>query len=178
VHMRTYTKFVSIAVCLAFVLAACGSDSKSTTTDEETTVSVADTSATETSDPAATDSSVDDSDTSVDNSGDDDAVTLKDEEGFLVDDAGMTLYIFSNDPPDTSTCSGGCAETWPPLLVGDSGFTAHGNLETTDYNLSTRDDGTTQVTYQGQPLYYYAGDSSPGDRNGDGIGGVWFAVEF
>ena len=39
-----------------------------------------------------------------------------------------------------------------------------------------RDDGLGQLTYLGSPPYYYSGDSAPGDRNGDGVGGVWFAV--
>jgi predicted lipoprotein with Yx(FWY)xxD motif len=30
-----------------------------------------------------------------------------------------------------------------------------------------RSDGSTQVTYNGKPLYFYAGDVAPGDTNGN-----------
>ena len=41
---------------------------------------------------------------------------------------------------------------------------------------TTRDDGTTQVTYDGHPLYLYSGDTAAGDANGEGVGDIWFAV--
>ena len=93
----------------------------------------------------------------------------------LVDGTGRTLYLFENDTGTTSTCTGGCAGTWPALVTGGApaagaGATA-GMLGTT-----TRDDGTTQVTYDGHPLYLYSGDSASGDANGEGIGDVWYAV--
>ncbi len=169
------SRFVPIAICLALGVVACSDDSSSTTTDA-TTPAVTDapeTSATDAPETSATDAP----DTSVDNSGGDDGLSLTRNGDFLVDGAGMTLYIFTNDPPDTSTCNAGCDATWPPLLVGASGFTLV-DLDPTDYNAIPRDDGSTQVTYQGQPLYYYAGDSADGDQNGDGVGGVWFAVDL
>jgi len=90
---------------------------------------------------------------------------------FLTDAQGMTLYVFKKDTPNTSTCTGGCAALWPPfaasppltLPAGVGG--ALGTI--------TRADGTPQVTYDGRPLYHYAGDKQPGDTKGQGIGGVW-----
>ncbi|MCL4393531.1 MAG: hypothetical protein M1482_01745 [Chloroflexi bacterium] len=32
------------------------------------------------------------------------------------------------------------------------------------------------MTYDGHPLYYYAGDKSPGDVKGHGIGGLWHVL--
>jgi predicted lipoprotein with Yx(FWY)xxD motif len=89
---------------------------------------------------------------------------------ILVDGAsGMTLYVFASDVANSgkSACNSGCATTWPPLTVA-SGITpsasagASGKLGTI-----TRDDGTTQVTYNGLPLHHYSGDSAPGDTNGN-----------
>jgi predicted lipoprotein with Yx(FWY)xxD motif len=37
-------------------------------------------------------------------------------------------------------------------------------------------DGSTQVTLNGWPLYYYAGESAAGDTNGQGVGGVWWVL--
>jgi len=170
----TRSRILPIAICFTFGLAACGDDSTSTTDDVTTPASAPETIATSESETSATDAT----DTTVDDSSSGDEVVLKNEGGFLVDGAGMTLYIFANDPPDTSTCNTGCVDTWPPLLAGASGFTLQGDLDPTDYNVATRDDGSSQITYQGQPLYYYAGDSAPGDTNGDGIGGVWFTVDL
>ena len=86
---------------------------------------------------------------------------------------GMTLYILTTDTSTTSSCTGGCATTWPPL-TGIAGDVAAGNGVSGTFGTITRDDGSQQVTYNGHPLYYYSGDSAPGDANGEGSGGVWF----
>lgn len=83
---------------------------------------------------------------------------------------GRTLYVFTNDTANTSNCEGGCASTWPPLYA-DPGATSRG-----EFNVMTRSDGTTQWALRGNPLYFYTGDSAPGETNGEGIGGVWFAA--
>ena len=36
---------------------------------------------------------------------------------FLVDSKGLTLYLFTSDTPNTSTCYASCATAWPPLLT-------------------------------------------------------------
>jgi len=87
---------------------------------------------------------------------------------------GMTLYILTNDTDGTSTCTAGCATTWPPLLGDGSQVTIGDGDIVGTFGTSTRDDGALQVTYDGQPLYYYSGDSAAGDSNGDGASGVWF----
>lgn len=93
----------------------------------------------------------------------------------LVDGTGRTLYLFESDTGTTSTCTGSCAGTWPALLT--SGAPASGaGASSGMLGTTARDDGTTQVTYDGHPLYLYSGDSAAGDANGEGIGGVWFAV--
>jgi predicted lipoprotein with Yx(FWY)xxD motif len=95
---------------------------------------------------------------------------------FLVDSQGMTLYRFANDEPGVSNCNGGCAEAWPPLLVGeDETPTAEGLSG--ELGVITRDDGTLQVTYNDMPLYFWASDAAPGDTTGHGVNDVWFVVE-
>ncbi|MCH8109322.1 MAG: DUF11 domain-containing protein [Chloroflexi bacterium] len=94
---------------------------------------------------------------------------------ILVDHSGRSLYLFTDDEADTSSCTGGCALTWPPLLtVGDpaAGDGASADLLRT----TTRDDGSVQVTYNGAPLYFFSGDDKPGDANGQDVGNVWFVV--
>ena len=94
---------------------------------------------------------------------------------ILVDGGGNTLYLLTSDEQSVSTCSGGCASAWPPLVtVGDpiAGEGVDGGLLGT----ITREDGSAQVAYNGWPLYSYGGDQKPGDANGQEVGGVWFAV--
>ena len=93
----------------------------------------------------------------------------------LVDDAGMTLYLYTKDTPSVTNCYGKCEVAWPPLLalgqptLGDG--VASGLISTT-----LRKDGTAQVTYNGWPLYYYAKDSAAGDTTGQAVGKVWWVV--
>ena len=104
--------------------------------------------------------------------GDTNAVIVTD--SILTDSAGNTLYSFDNDEAGVSNCTGSCTDIWPPLIVnGDA--TAGDGVEGTLATI-TRDDGTTQVTYNDQPLYYYINDETAGDRNGDDVGGVWHIV--
>jgi predicted lipoprotein with Yx(FWY)xxD motif len=93
----------------------------------------------------------------------------------LVDGTGRTLYLFESDTGTTSTCTGSCAGMWP-ALVTDGTATAGAGAASAMLGTTTRDDGTTQVTYDGHPLYLYSGDSAAGDANGQGIGDVWYAV--
>jgi predicted lipoprotein with Yx(FWY)xxD motif len=94
---------------------------------------------------------------------------------ILTDSQGMTLYFDLNDSPDMSTCSGACANAWPPLRPPAEGLVA-GPGVTGTLGVITRDDSSQQVTYNGMPLYYFVRDTSPGDTNGQGstgAGGRW-----
>jgi predicted lipoprotein with Yx(FWY)xxD motif len=94
---------------------------------------------------------------------------------ILVDAQGRTLYAFTNDVNAQSTCTGTCAEAWPPQIVDESWTVAPG-LDTGIFSTSARADGTLQLMAGKFPLYYFSGDAKPGDVNGQGSGGVWFAV--
>lgn len=104
------------------------------------------------------------------------AVDKSDDYGrMLVDGDGLALYVFFSDAEDTSTCYDACAENWPPLLT-DGDAKAKGKAKGGLLGTTERDDGTTQVTYDGQPLYYYTDDTEPGDVLGYGNGDVWYPV--
>ncbi|MEM8534635.1 MAG: hypothetical protein AAGF95_27580 [Chloroflexota bacterium] len=103
---------------------------------------------------------------------------MNEELGTILTDAdGNTLYRFLNDEGGMSVCYDGCAANWPPLLVGAEGTTA-GLGVTGELGTTTRRDGNQQVTYNGEPLYFFANDENPGDTNGQGLGEVWFVIEL
>ena len=94
---------------------------------------------------------------------------------FLVDDKGMTLYLFTKDTPNTSNCYDKCATAWPPLLTTGQPAAGEG-VDASLLGTTQRTDGTIQVTYNGWPLYYYPKDKAPGDVTGQDVGDVWFVV--
>lgn len=93
--------------------------------------------------------------------------------GAIVTDAkGVTLYQFKRDSGGTSACYGQCATIWPPLLATGR-LRAGPGLKTSLLGTTQRTDGTTQVTYAGHPLYYFARDAKAGDTNGQGFLNLW-----
>ncbi len=94
-------------------------------------------------------------------------------DGVLVGPNGMTLYTFDKDAAGSgkSVCNGPCATNWPPLMV------AQGESASGDFSIITRDDGGKQWAIKGKPLYYWAKDSKPGDKTGDGFNNVWHAAK-
>ena len=106
------------------------------------------------------------------------AVSSSDELGsFLVANNGMTLYMFTNDEPGVSNCTGDCAEAWPPYTVGANDKLAAPADAMGELTTIEREDGSLQVAYNGMPLYFWAEDTAPGDTTGQGVGDVWFVVE-
>lgn len=94
-------------------------------------------------------------------------------ETVLTNPQGMTLYYFT---PDTSTkiaCTGGCAQSWPPLAFKGSG-TPEGDAPLSGKLTVVNGADGTQIEYNGHPLYTYSGDSAPGQTNGQGLFGKWF----
>ena len=97
--------------------------------------------------------------------------------GTVLDNArGFTLYHLTTDSSNKTTCTGGCSQVWPPLLSPNGTLPASPGVMGA-FGTLKRPDGTIQITFNGMPLYTYAGDSGPGQSNGQGIGGVWFAVK-
>lgn len=156
--MRSRKAFASAAIlaALTVALAACGGndDGASGTAAPETTAAPATTAAQEAGGATV-------------------AVASSALGDILVDAEGRTLYAFTKDKGDQSACSGDCANSWPALTgTATAGTGAQASLLST----SMQADGNSQVTYDGRPLYYFAGDTKPGDTNGQAVGNVWFAV--
>lgn len=160
--MRRWSVLAPIAA-LGVFLAACGE---------------------ETSDPAAG-SEAEGTETAVDAGADEDgadppsdrhlAVADSDLGQILVDGDGMTLYLFTEDPPGESVCFDDCLAAWPPLLVDGEPSVGEGVDEQLVGTIE-RDDGSTQVTYDGAPLYLWSSDGQPGDVTGQDVQGVWYVV--
>ena len=96
---------------------------------------------------------------------------------ILVDGEGTSLYMFDTDEQGSgsSTCSGDCAEAWPPLTV--DGSPSAGDDVSAEITTLERDDGSTQVAADGWPLYYWQNDEEPGDATGQGVNEVWWVLD-
>jgi predicted lipoprotein with Yx(FWY)xxD motif len=98
---------------------------------------------------------------------------------FLTDGSGRAVYLWTKDGKDSSACSGACAGAWPPVTATGA-VTASGGVNTADLSTITTSGGGKQVVYDGHPLYYFSGDSGPGQVNGqgsDGFGAKWWLVD-
>ena len=97
---------------------------------------------------------------------------------ILVGANGRTLYVFDKDQPNKSECSGPCVSAWPVDQTSGTPKAGSG-VKASLLGMIKRSDGTTQVTYNHHPLYYYSGDTASGQQNGQGInayGALWYVV--
>ena len=161
--MTRLFSFAALAVAAALVLAACGGSSSSSTSGSGSTPSYG------TAKPPTSNSS---SAASV--------VSTKTSSlgTFLVDANGRTLYLWDADHGATSTCSGACAQAWPPL-TSTTTPKASGAVKASLLGTTKRPDGTSEVTYAGHPLYTFAGDTQAGQTTGqgsNGFGAPWWVI--
>ncbi|MGP4003861.1 COG4315 family predicted lipoprotein [Streptomyces sp. 8N706] len=94
---------------------------------------------------------------------------------ILVDQSGRTLYGFTKDKEGADACKADCIAVWP-ALTSTSEVKAGGGARTSLLHGTERAQGAVQATYGEWPLYYYVGDTAPGDLNGQGLDGEWFVV--
>ena len=90
----------------------------------------------------------------------------------------QAIYLFDKEASDTSECYGACAEAWPPVLSEGDPRAGEG-VDAKLLGTTKRDDGSTQVTYGGHPLYYYVHDP-PGEvlcHDVEEFGGLWLVVD-
>ena len=99
----------------------------------------------------------------------------------LVDGQGRVLYLFAADKTSDSTCYDACATAWPPLLTDKGAKIDAMHMATAALTgTTTRKDGTLQVTYNGHPLYYFQGDTQPGQITCQAVsnfGAAWYVVD-
>ncbi len=166
-RIRT-TPVVALLGATALLLAACG--------DTDEPADLVDDEVGEAPEPEAEPEAEDEADDA--DAADDVTLAVGETElgAHLVDGDGLTLYLFDVDEPGTSNCTDECLDAWPPLTVEADptfGEAVDGALVGT---IEREDDGSTQVTYDGLPLYYWAGDAEPGDVEGQGVQDVWWVV--
>jgi predicted lipoprotein with Yx(FWY)xxD motif len=146
-------KLILPTVAVSLLLAACGSSSSSTTT----TTSNA---------PAAQNTSS----AALVKTGSSSLGTI------LVNGSGMTLYHLSAEKNGKFICTASaCTAVWHPVTVS-AGTAPSGQVSS--LGVVKRPDGTTQVTYKGEPLYTFASDQKPGETKGQGFKdvGTWTVV--
>lgn len=151
-----------LLLATAAVLAACGSSANTSSNNSNAGAAATSSAATPTATPAATL-----------------AINTASVSGVgtvLVDASGHTLYRFTPDAAGQTACTGQCASNWPPAVLPAGEQVAPAASLTGKFATMQRPDGSMQVTYNGWPLYAFAGDSAAGTANGQGKLGKWFAV--
>lgn len=96
---------------------------------------------------------------------------------MLFDTKKQAIYIFENDEKGKSNCYGECARAWPPVYTKGKPR-ARGGVKASLLGTTKRRDGRLQVTYNGQPLYYYVNEG-PGEVRCHNVflnGGLWWVV--
>jgi predicted lipoprotein with Yx(FWY)xxD motif len=155
---RTLGALAAVAV-LAVVAAGCGSSDTKTATSDAAAVATQSTSAASTS--AA-------------------EIATKDSSfgTILAGAKNHTVYMFEADKNGKSNCNDACAAAWPPVLTkGDA--TAAPEAQSSKLGMVKRDDGKTQVTYAGHPIYFFSKDTDEEDVYGqevEAFGGEWYAM--
>lgn len=182
---RTYSAIVILAVIAGAVIAGCGSGgSSSTTTATETEAASAEPTETKEAAPASEEAAAKPA-AEAEPEGEATPISLGSAAGVgkvLVDSEGMTLYYFQKDQKGSgkSKCEGACADAWPPLTT-EGKPEAMSGVESATLGTIERDDGTTQVTYAGWPLYTFVEDKEPGEDNGTdskAFGASWYPLHF
>lgn len=167
--LRRTALLLATGTLAATALAACGDDADDSGDPYDDTSPDTTTSAPTT--PTETDSTP---------AGDAETITTAESDlgTYLTDDEGLALYLWEADTGGESTCTDACAEAWPPVVT-EGEPQADGDVEAELLGTVEREDGSTQVTYDGQPLYYFVQDTAEGDTNGqgsDGFGALWWLV--
>jgi predicted lipoprotein with Yx(FWY)xxD motif len=170
VHLRMVTGLV--VGLLLVVLAGCGAESEEPAASASPTMPAS-------SSPAATPTSEPEPEPEPEPAAPGITITSagSDFGPMLFDAAGQAIYIWELEPTSTPQCYGDCAVAWPPVLT-DGAPVATGDVQSGLLGTVQRTEGTTQVTYNGHPLYYYV-DEGPGEVRCHNVathGGLWWVI--
>jgi predicted lipoprotein with Yx(FWY)xxD motif len=179
---RSYLAVGALALIAAMVIAGCGSSSSSSTTTEASETTAAETEAPKEEAPVKEETAAKPA-AEAEPEGEATPISLGEAAGVgkvLVDSEGMTLYYFQKDQKGSgkSKCEGACAEAWPPLTTAGEPEAMTG-VKAAMLGTIKRDDGSTQVTYAGWPLYTFVEDKKPGEDNGTdskAFGAAWYPL--
>jgi predicted lipoprotein with Yx(FWY)xxD motif len=179
---RSYLAIGALALIAVLVIAGCGGggSSSSATTESEP---AAETEATKEAPAKEETAAKPAAEAKAEPEGEATPISLGEATGvgkILVDSEGMTLYYFQKDQKGSgkSKCEGACAEAWPPLIT-EGEPEAMAGVKTAMLGTIEREDGTTQVTYAGWPLYTFVEDKKPGEDNGTdskAFGAAWYPL--
>jgi predicted lipoprotein with Yx(FWY)xxD motif len=185
---RSYLLLGALALVAAMLIAGCGGGSSSSTTTSEAPATAEEApaekgAAAEPEEEVEAEPEPAAAEAEAEPEGEATPISLGEATGvgkILVDEEGMTLYYFQKDQKGSgkSKCEGACAEAWPPLLTEGEPEAMKG-VKTAMLGTIERNDGTTQVTYAGWPLYTFVGDTKPGEDNGTdskGFGASWYPL--
>jgi predicted lipoprotein with Yx(FWY)xxD motif len=176
---RSYLAIGALALIAVLAIAGCGSSSSSSSTTTESEPAAAETEAPAKEETAAKPAA----EAKSEPEGEATPISLGEAAGvgqILVDEEGMTLYYFQKDQKGSgkSKCEGACAEAWPPLIT-EGEPEAMAGVKAAMLGTIEREDGTTQVTYAGWPLYTFVEDKKPGEDNGTdskAFGAAWYPL--
>jgi predicted lipoprotein with Yx(FWY)xxD motif len=159
---RFQVRAIFVATAAVLALAACGSSSKSSkppaASPTSPTTAASPTTVAETTTAAAANAKATVSE----------AQNAKIGKAILVDSTGMTLYIWDKDPMGKATCTGVCAQAWPPDYV--NGTPTYGmGLNAAMFSTVTGPNGQKQLAVNGKPLYHWINDKAAGDATGEGV---------
>lgn len=97
---------------------------------------------------------------------------------MLFNDKEQAIYIWELEESTKAECYEECADAWPPVLTHGAPRAA-GSVSNELLGTTERTDGSTQVTYNGHPLYYYAHEKA-GEVKCHNIsthGGLWWVIQ-
>lgn len=183
---RTYPVIAIFALLAALAVAGCGGGSNSSSSGEGSSASSGEGSSASSGEGAygSSEEGASAKSASSQEAGQGEAATLAVKSlggevgSVLVDSKGFTLYLFKKDKGGKSACYGACAAGWPPLTTEGAPKGMSG-VQASKLGTTKRNDGTTQVTYAGWPLYTFVEDKKPGEANGEDVsafGAQWYAL--
>lgn len=83
---------------------------------------------------------------------------------YLAEPSGQALYTYGGDTAGVSNCTSSCLASWPAYQATGSTTGLPAGIST----IKRTDNGQTQFTYNGMPLYTFVGDHG-GAVTGNGV---------